>query len=50
MTSTEVVNTPSYVHTVSTTGGSLTTASKPSGMDNAWGIIHLHTHTGNYAT
>ena len=50
ITSTEVVNTPSYVHTVSTSGGSVTTTVKPTGMDNAWGIIHLHTHTGNYAT
>ena len=50
ITSTDVVNTPSYVHTVSTTGGNVTTATKPSGMDNAWGIIHLHTHVGNYAT
>lgn len=50
ISSTEVVNTPSYVHTVSTTGGGITTSVKPSGMDNAWGLIHLHTHTGNYAT
>jgi hypothetical protein len=46
----DVVNTPSYVWTVSTTGGTVTTATKPSGMDNAWGVIHLHTHYGNYAT
>lgn len=45
-----IVNTPSYVWTVSTTGGTATTATKPSGMDNAWGVIHLHTHVGNYAT
>lgn len=50
MTSADVVNTPSYIHTVSSTGGSITTITKPAGMDNAWGIIHLHTHTGNYAT
>ena len=45
-----IVDTPSYVWTVSTTGGTVTTATKPSGMDNAWGVIHLHTHYGNYAT
>lgn len=50
MTSADVVNTPSYIHTVSSTGGSVTTITKPAGMDNAWGIIHLHTHYGNYAT
>ena len=50
ITSLDVVNTPSYIHTVSTTGGSVATATKPSEMDNAWGIIHLHTHQGNYAT
>lgn len=46
----DVVNTPSYVWTVSTTGGTVATATKPSGIDNAWGVIHLHTHPGNYAT
>lgn len=46
----DIVNTPSYVWTVSTTGGSVANATKPSGMDNAWGVIHLHTHIGNYAT
>lgn len=45
-----VVNTPTYLHTVSTSGGSITTISKPSGMDNAWGVLHVHTHSGNYAT
>ena len=45
-----IVNTPSYVWTVSTTGGSIANVTKPSGMDNAWGVIHLHTHIGNYAT
>lgn len=45
-----IVNTSSYVWTVSTTGGSVTNATKPSGMDNAWGVIHLHTHIGNFAT
>ena len=49
MTSTEVVNTESYIHTVGTTGGNLTTMTKPSGMDNAWGIIHLHLHSGNHS-
>ena len=46
----DIVNTPSYVWTVSTTGGSVANATKPSGVDNAWGVIHLHTHIGNYAT
>lgn len=46
----DIVNTTSYVWTVSTSGGSVGTATKPSGMDNAWGVIHLHTHSGNYAT
>ena len=46
----DIVNTPSYVWTVSTTGGSVSTVTKPSGIDNAWGVIHLHTHSGNYAT
>lgn len=46
----DIVNTSSYVWTVSTTGGSVANATKPSGIDNAWGIIHLHTHIGNYAT
>ena len=50
ITSLDVVNTPSYIHTVSTSGGAPATATKPAGMDNAWGIIHLHTHSGNYAT
>lgn len=45
-----IVNTPSYVWTVSTTGGSIANVTKPSGIDNAWGVIHLHTHMGNYAT
>ena len=49
MSSTEVVNTETYVHTVGTTGGNITTATKPTGMDNAWGVIHLHLHSGNYA-
>ena len=48
MTTTESVSAESYIHTVGTTGGSITTATKPSGMDNAWGIIHLHLHSGNY--
>lgn len=46
----DIVNTTSYVWTVSTTGGSVANATKPSGVDNAWGVIHLHTHIGNYAT
>ena len=46
----DIVNTPSYVWTVSTTGGSVANATKPSGVDNAWGVIHLHTHIENYAT
>ena len=50
ISSLDVVNTPSYVFTASQTGGAPTTATKPAGMDNAWGVIHLHTHTGNYAT
>ena len=45
-----IVNTPSYVWTVSTSGGTVTTVTKPLGIDNAWGVIHLHTHCGNYAT
>ena len=49
-TNVNIVNTPSYVWTVSTTGGSAATATKPYGIDNAWGVIHLHTHIGNYAT
>lgn len=48
MATTESVSAESYIHTVGTTGGSITTATKPSGMDNAWGIIHLHLHSGNY--
>lgn len=50
MTTTETVNTPTYLHTVSITGGNITTATKPSGVDNAWGVLHVHTHSGNYAT
>ena len=50
ITNTNIVNTPSYVATVSTSGGTITNSNKPSGMDNAWGVIHLHTHVGNYAT
>ena len=46
----DIVNTPSYVWTVSTTGGNIANVTKPSGIDNAWGVIHLHTHIGNYAT
>lgn len=49
MTSTEVVNAESYIHTVGATGGNVTTTTKPSGMDNAWGIIHLHLHSGNHS-
>ena len=50
ISSLDVVNTPSYIHTVSTSGSAPATATKPTGIDNAWGIIHLHTHSGNYAT
>lgn len=49
MDSTESVNTESYIHTVGASGGAVTTMTKPSSVDNAWGIIHLHLHTGNYA-
>ena len=49
MTSTEVVDTGSYIHTVEATGGSLTTMIKPSDINNAWGVMHLHVHSGNYA-
>jgi hypothetical protein len=49
ITNADVVNTTSYAWTVSTTGGGITTATKPSGMDNAWGVLHMHLHTGNYA-
>ena len=49
-TSLDVVNTPTYLHTVSTSGGTPTTATKPTGIDNAWGVLHMHTHSGNYAT
>lgn len=50
LTNANVVNTPSYLHTVSTSGSSIGTITKPSGMDNAWGVLHVHTHQGNYAT
>ena len=49
MSSTESVSAESYIHTVGASGGAVTTTTKPSGMDNAWGIIHLHLHSGNYA-
>lgn len=49
ITSTEVVNTIDYIHNVGATGGASTTMAKPTGMDNAWGILHMHLHVGNYA-
>ena len=49
ITSTEVVNTIDYIHNVGATGGASTTMTKPTGMDNAWGILHMHLHVGNYA-
>ena len=49
MTTTETVGASTYLHTVSTTGGNITTTTKPTGMDNAWGVLHMHLHSGNYA-
>lgn len=50
LTNADIVNTPSYLWTVSTTGGTINTSTRPSGMDNAWGVLHIHTHSGSYAT
>lgn len=49
ISSTESVNTESYIHTVGASGNSIDITTKPNGMDNAWGIIHLHLHSGDYA-
>lgn len=49
MTTTETVGATTYLHTVSTSGGQITTTTKPSGIDNAWGVLHMHLHSGNYA-
>lgn len=49
ISTTETVNVTDYIHNVGDTGGSATTMTKPSGIDNAWGILHMHLHTGNYA-
>ena len=49
ITSTEVVADSDYIHNVGDSGGASTTMTKPAGMDNAWGILHMHLHTGNYA-
>ena len=47
----DTVNTPTYLYTVSTSGGWETSSStKPTGIDNAFGILHIHSHVGNYAT
>lgn len=43
------VNTESYIATVGLTGGAPTTLTKPTGTDNAFGVIHMHLHSGNYS-
>ena len=45
----DTVNTSSFLATVGATGGAPTTATKPSGADNAYGVLHLNLHSGNYA-
>lgn len=51
LSTTETVGTPSYLYTVSSSGNVVATTTRPTGQtDNAWGILHVHTHSGNYAT
>jgi hypothetical protein len=46
----DTVNTASYLATVSASSGWYSQAgTKPSGMDNAFGVLHIHEHGGNYA-
>lgn len=46
----DTVNTASYLATVSASSGWYSPAgTKPSGMDNAFGVLHIHEHGGNYA-
>ena len=49
ISTTETVDTKSYLFTAGNTGGWCTTSVKPSGVDNAFGILHAHLHNGNYA-
>ena len=49
LTTTETVSTDHYLFSVGDTGGWVTTSTKPSGLDNAFGILHVHLHQGNYA-
>ena len=49
LTTTESVTADDYFWNVGDSGGAPTTSTKPAGMDNAWGILHAHLHTGNFA-
>ena len=48
LSSTDAMSTTNYLFSVGDTGGWPTTATKPTGTDNAFGILHMHLHSGNY--